>query len=171
MSRNFTPDQSLIDQLRLDDSTAFEELYQRYSIFLYSYCANKLHNTDDAKKIVRDVYVSLWENRHVFPADFSISLHFYLEVRKAVIKCLNEKLIQQHDLNTIESKIIPGFDSSILQQAKEPVKQQPYSPVAAFSAVEKSKILSPHEPWWKQYFPAINLRGIRYTFQRVMHLW
>ncbi|HEX7844976.1 MAG TPA: hypothetical protein VF476_04185 [Chitinophagaceae bacterium] len=167
MSRNFTPDQTLIDQLQLDNTEAFEELHHRYCISLYSYCINKLHSPHDARRIVRDIFVDLWEKRQQLPPDFSISVFLYTEVRRSVVKCVNEKLIENADIVSIEKNIIPGFRLETLQLAKEPVKaKQPAFTASAGIAENRSQ-----EQWWHQYIPHVNIKNVRYAFQRVMHLW
>ena len=120
MSRNFTSEEVLIDQMLLDDTSAFEELYHRYCYSLYTYCEGKLDSPEDAKIIVRDIFIALWVNRHSLPVGFSISFHLYTEVRKSVIKCLNEKLLENVDESAIEKKIIPGFSLSHLNEARKP---------------------------------------------------
>src|SRR5215510_7253103 len=97
MSRNFTPEQDLIDKFLLDDAEAFEELSRRYCYSLYSYCVTKLNSPEDARRIVRTIFISLWEKRHTLPFDFSISVYLYTEVRKAVVQCLNGKLNNNAD--------------------------------------------------------------------------
>lgn len=168
MSRNFIPDHVLIDQLPLNDTGAFEELHRRYCFPLYAYCNGKLRSNEDARKIVRDIFISIWEQRHELPVNFSISLHCYLEVRKAVVKCVNEKLIEGADLTSIEENIIPGFSVENLQLAKIPTRNNNVKPEFYPPAAIKS---SNNEQWWHQFIPQLNMRGFRYAFQRVMHLW
>ncbi len=169
MSRNFIPDQVLIDQLPLNDTEAFEEIYHRYCFPLYSYCNGKLQSPKDAKEIVRDLFISLWEKRQELPADFSVSLFLYLEVRKSVVKCVNKKLNEGKDLSMITDTVIPAFSMDNLQQARNPVRQSRWQlPDHYFPAPSKNKHA---ELWWSQYLPQVNLKGFRYAFQRVMHLF
>src|SRR5215218_7650141 len=145
MSRNFTPDETLIDQLLLDDTAAFEELHHRYCYPLYTYSLGKLQSKEDAKKIVRDIFIALWEQRHSLPVNFSISLHLYTEVRKAVVRCVNEKLLNAEETAAIEKQVIPGFSVVRLQKAKEPVRniESNYQPT-----LEKKEFYE--NPWWNR---------------------
>ncbi|MEO6613021.1 MAG: hypothetical protein ABIT05_11080 [Chitinophagaceae bacterium] len=147
MSRNFIPEETLIDQLLLDDTTAFEELYHLYCYPLYTYCTNKLNSPVDAKRIVRDVFIVLWEKRRSLPVNFSLSLYLYQEVRKAVVGCINEKLETDKDLLTIQTQVIPGFAVVNLQQAKRPVKKT-YSEIRYLQSLARDK--SNNTPWWNQ---------------------
>jgi hypothetical protein len=169
MSRNFSPDQDLIDLLPLNDTSAFEELYKRHAFSLYSYCIGKLHSDEDARRIVRDIFVSLWEMRNALPSNFSVSLFFYQEVRKSVVRCVNEKLNDGKDLSIIQQNIIPGFSLNNLQHARLPVVSLPKEQTNVFHPTpENNKSL---ENWWSQLLPPINMKNFRYAFQRVMHLW
>lgn len=169
MNSNFTPDQTLVDKIQFNDTAAFEELYHRYCYLLYAYCNGKLHSAEDARSIVRNIFVSLWKNRNSLPVDFSISLHLYLEVRKAVVKCVNEKLIYQTDISTVENKIIPGFTITSLKQAKEPAK--PYNKAVTEMNPVVNRQRKTQEQWWGQYFASLNLKNVRYALQRVTNLW
>jgi DNA-directed RNA polymerase specialized sigma24 family protein len=170
MSRNFIPDESLIDQLLLDDTSAFEELHHRYCYSLYTYCNGKLNSPQDAKRIVRDIFIALWENRHSLPVNFSVSLHLYSSVRKAVVQCLNQKLQDKQDITAIEQEIIPGFKVEQLQQAWQFVQ---YNPTKKSNTTTPLPVVNRRyeEQWWKQYTAGINLKGLKYAVQKVMHLF
>ncbi len=169
MSRNFTPEQTLIDRLLADDATAFEELSRRYCFSLYSYCINKLNSEEDARRIVRNIFITLWEDRYNIPANFSLSLHLYTEVRKAVVQCINMKLNREQDLAAIEQQIIPGFSAIHLRKAKDPVR-----------TADKLRSRIPNQPVkrngyeelrWTRYTPAFNLKGFRHAFQTMLNFW
>jgi len=164
MSRNFTPEQTLIDKLFFDDATALDELSRRYCYSLYSYCLAKLNSPEDAKRIVRNIFISLWENRGTLPANFSISLYLYLEVRIAVVQCLNSNLKTSTNIPSIEKQIIPGFNAFELQKAKQPVhKSRNHS-----SGLKKR---SNEEQWWNKHMPSINLKDLRQNLKSMLNLW
>jgi DNA-directed RNA polymerase specialized sigma24 family protein len=153
--RNFTPDQILIDQLLNDNTLAFEELTRRYCFSLYKYCVGKLNSPEDAKRLVRNIFISLWENRYYLPADFSISVHLYSEVRKAVIQCINVKLNNNKDVDSIEAMVIPGFSVMQLQKAKQPIQHN------FIQVSERSSIVS-NRRYEKQ-------RWHKYPFEKIQH--
>jgi DNA-directed RNA polymerase specialized sigma24 family protein len=127
-SRNFVSDQELVDRLLLNDTDAFEELYRRYWHSLYIYSLKKLLSSEDARNIVKDIYIDLWENRHNWPADFSVARHLYSAVRTAVVKCVHDKLANGEDIEMIQQHIIPGFTLESLQTARKPVSLQQPTP-------------------------------------------
>jgi hypothetical protein len=167
MSRNFTPDETLIDQLLLNDTSAFEELHHRYCYPLYSYCIGKLDSPEDARRIVRDIFIALWENRQHLKTDFSISLHLYTEVRKAVVRCIDEKLLDTATVSQIEKQVIPGFSVIQLQKASKPVNaKRSYSSNNHLSVNKKRNY---GNPWWNNYPAAFDVKGIKHALQSMLN--
>jgi DNA-directed RNA polymerase specialized sigma24 family protein len=167
MSRNFTSVQILIDKISSDDAAALEELSRRYCYSLYSYCMTKLNSPEDAKRITRNVFISLWENRDILPDDFSISAFLYTEVRKSVVQCVNSKLKTSTNIPVIEKQILPGFKAAELRKAKQPVtnsskqKSRNYFPV-----MEKSNY---EEQWWNKYLSAINPKNLVHSLKSMLN--
>lgn len=124
MSRIYSTDQTLIDRLSLNDTEAFEELYRRYWNSLYLYCLKKLLTREDAKIIVRNIFIDIWERRHSLPVSFSISTHLYGEVRKTVVQCLSQKLNTENNLAYIESRLATEFSVQSLQASRKPVTKK-----------------------------------------------
>jgi len=124
MSRTYSTDQTLIDRLSLNDTQAFEELYRRYWNSLYIYCLKKLHTSEDAKIIVRTIFIDIWEKRHSLPVSFSLPKHLYEEVRKKVVKCLSQKLTDANNEAYIENRLIAEFSVHSLQAARKPVTRK-----------------------------------------------
>ncbi len=166
MSRNFTPEQELIDKLRYDDGAALEELTRRYSYSLYSYCITKLNSKEDAKRIVRNIFIALWEDRHHLPVDFSLSLHLYTEVRKGVVQCVNGKLKTNQDLPAIKEQIIPGFSASQLHDGAKPIKQLDKLKSRYHSSGEGNY----EDPWWNKH-SLISLKGLKHAFKNMLNTW
>lgn len=121
MSRILTTDQTLIDRLSLNDTDAFEELYRHYWHSLYLYSFRKLQSPTDAKKIVRTIFIELWEQRHSLPVSFSLPQHLYAEVRKMVVKSLSEKLAQPSEQEHMEKRFTNEFSVQSLLAARKPI--------------------------------------------------
>jgi DNA-directed RNA polymerase specialized sigma24 family protein len=169
MSRNFTPEQTLIDKLPFGDEAALEELSRRYSYSLYSYCMTKLNSPEDAKRIVRNIFISLWESRDTLPDNFSLPVHLYTEVRKAVVQCVNGKLKTSSNIPAIEKQILPGFSVSELQKAKQPVNKNTRLKSRFYSSAVTGRNFE--EQWWNKYLPMVNLKGLKHGLKSMLNLW
>ena len=164
MSMKYQTEQELVDQLSQSSTEAFEELYKRYWFSLYTYCNDKLKSSGDAKMVVSSIFISLWEKRQQLPVSFSMSAHLYTEVRAAVVKCINEKLSKEQDVEAIEKEIIPGFHVEQLKKAYERVTPQVEKEIEAPLPLPVQQ----KEPWWPTH---MNFKNLKYAFQRVMHLF
>jgi DNA-directed RNA polymerase specialized sigma24 family protein len=169
MGRNYTPDETLVDRLLLDDTEAFEELHRRYCYSLYSYCLGKLNSPEDARQITRDIFIRFWESRHSLPVNFSVSSHLYHNVRRDVVNCLNEKLNTKTDIPVVEQVIIPGFAAINLKQARVPVQTATIS-VSIDTDMKKGA----ETPWWNQYPAMIHWKQwkqMRLALNKMLHLF
>lgn len=168
MSRNYTPERTLIDKFLLSDAEAFEELTRRYCYSLYVYCLEKLNSPDDARRVVRTVFINLWEKRHSLSFDFSLNLFLYSEVRKTVVQFLNGKLNNGTE-PLLEESIIRGFSADKLKEAKKPVKNafRKNSTIRS-SVITKGKY---DEPWQEKPSPMISLKGLRSAIRQMLNLF
>ena len=169
MSRNYIPEETLVDQLLDDDTAAFEELHHRYWFSLYNYSLSKLNSPEDARRVVLDIFIALWEGRHSLPVGFSISFHLYTEVRKSVVKIVNERLLDEQGAKSVEAGVIPVFALEQLRKAKQPVAYPVYDrkrqtmPPVSHTASENF--------WWKYAPAAFNVKGLRHAFQNILNFW
>ena len=117
MSRNFEGDDVLVTRVRQDDTVSFEELYHRYFFPLYTYSLKKLGSKEDARRIVREIFVEIWENRHTLYLDEGVSAYLYAEIRRAVIKVLSEKIGRQGSY-FFSKKVVAEFSVESLQKSR-----------------------------------------------------
>jgi hypothetical protein len=171
ISRNFIPEQTLLDRLPFDDTTALEELSRRYCYSLYVYCMSKLNSKEDAKRIVRNIFIALWEDRFSLPVNFSLSLHLYTQVRKAVVQCINTKLNNEKDAMLIEQGIIQGFSATELQKAKLPAANIETKGFNARPTVTIIRRNCQEEQWWKKYNPAVQFKDMKHALKDMLNTW
>lgn len=99
----------LIDGIRKGDMVAFEELYNRYYVFLCVIAEHIVKNSSDAEEIVSDVFLKLWSIREKI--EITASVKGYLV-----------KAVQNTSLNYIErnrfinnnSERLSSSDNSLL---------------------------------------------------------
>ena len=152
MSRSFIQDQELIDRLMTDDTEAFEELYRRHWYNLYSYSMQKLHDSGRSRRVVRNLFIRLWEMRKTFPVDFVLSEFFYTEVRKEVVVQLDSQL--NAEIAELPEALAREFTVSELGKARKPVEPIP--------ARRAQPVLSRQQP---RLF--VTLSHVKWLFQSV----
>ena len=130
MSRNFTADQILTDLLVINDTKAFEELYDRYWYSLYFFGLRKLQSREDAQQLVQNVFVDLWQQRHSLTPSLHLAQHLYEEGKKGVAKRISQKTI-----NIINSGIVET--DRLIESEIESVQQKPGLPAESVTPQRK----------------------------------
>ena len=129
MSHNHATDTGLLDAIRIDDTTAFENLISRYWFFLYQYSYGKTKSQETAAEITRNIFIELWEKRHFIPADFSLQVYLHERVRKKIAYYLYKKISEEpHDTELIEY-LNAEFSFNNLKSAYRPVSRSPKNPI------------------------------------------
>lgn len=91
-------DDMLLNLLKEDDESAFNEIYNRYWRILFTIATSRLKNNHAAEDIIHDVFASLWKNRHSVHVR---SLQHYLSsstrylIFKVIRKSVNEQIYIQ----------------------------------------------------------------------------
>ena len=74
-----------INHITLDEKS-FEKIFKEYFISLCAFAIKYIHDTDEAKDIVHQVYMNLWEKRNEIKMSGSIRSYLYTSVHN---RCLN----------------------------------------------------------------------------------
>lgn len=78
-------DIELLDLLKCGNVAAFDELYNRYWEVLFDIACKKLHDKDDAKDIVHDLFLQLWNNRTSLNVYKSFSGFLFISLKNKII--------------------------------------------------------------------------------------
>ena len=109
MQETMYSDIQLLDRLRSDDTTCFEELYHRHWRMVYFYALRKLHATSDARRVVSTVFSEIWNERYQIPVDCSLPVLLYQKVRVSVVQQLHNHLGEVSGNQWIEGYVLPYF--------------------------------------------------------------
>jgi len=123
MSQNHATDTGLLDAIRIDDTTAFEELISRYWFCIYQYSFGKTRSEETAAEITRNIFIELWEYRSFIPANFSLQVYLHERVRKKIAYYLYKK-ISEEPYNTEWMEYLNAeFSLNNLKSAYRPVSR------------------------------------------------
>jgi RNA polymerase sigma-70 factor (ECF subfamily) len=88
-------DQELTDLLKGGNRAAFNEIYNRYSGLLYVY-AFRITNgeEEDAKDMVQELFISLWDKRGQVIFTSSLSSYLYTAVRYRFLKLVAHRKVR-----------------------------------------------------------------------------
>jgi len=117
-------DEQLIILLKKDDQQAFTEIYNRYAESLAGFAASKLYSLDDARDILHDLFVKLWENRDQLNVTSTLRSYLFAVIRHRIIDKIR-KNITREEYAAIRQSLADGYEPGIEQQiAEKELKQQ-----------------------------------------------
>lgn len=88
--QSFT-DFELAGLLKSGDYSAFNEIYNRYSIFLYRHALHTLVDDDDAQDVVQDLFITLWTKKDNLEFQVNLKGYLYIMVRHKVLNVIRKR--------------------------------------------------------------------------------
>jgi len=85
-------DANLWLRVREGDEVAFKEIFERYNGLLYSHVINKLDDEDEARDMVQDIFIALWEKRSTIH-EVNIAGYLFTAARNKVLNSIRHKKI------------------------------------------------------------------------------
>lgn len=83
---NATEEKALLERLRHGDETAFTTIFNQYNQFLFLQAYKLTRDEDDARDIVQDIFVNLWDNREKFSIHVPLAVYLSKSVRFGFFK-------------------------------------------------------------------------------------
>jgi len=170
MSQNHASDTGLLDAIRIDDTTAFEELISRYWFCIYQYSFGKTRSGETAAEITRNIFIELWEYRSFIPANFSLQVYLHERVRKKIAYYLYKKITEEPSDTELMEYLNAEFSFSNLRSAYRPVSLLPKGSIEKETYQEshetRSNKIRPDQSFsfdWRLLLNNIRL-GVRNTF-------
>lgn len=115
MSRHRTSsgldEETLWNQFRSGNETAFAQLYRDYVQVLYHYCTHFAGDKALIKDCIHDLFVELWKHRQTIGPTTSVRFYLMASIKRKVVRHLTaeQKISSQDDVN---SGLLPGCDPS-----------------------------------------------------------
>ena len=113
-------DQELLTLLKKGDKQAFTEIYARYAESLTGFAAAKLSNLDDARDLLHDLFVSIWENRATINITSNLRSYLFSAIRFKIIDRIRRNITREEYtalLTTFADTYTDGFEKQL--EAKE----------------------------------------------------
>ena len=84
-------DLELLIFLRSGNEAAFTEIYNRFSGVLYLHARHMLHNRDEARDVIQEVFTSIWNRRAELDLTVSLNAYLYRSVRNTVLNQIRKE--------------------------------------------------------------------------------
>lgn len=88
-------DLKLADLLAKDDEAAFVEIYKRYADSLTGFASSKLFSMEDAKDIIHDIFVKLWEDRKQLNITSGLKAYLFTIARYRIIDKIRRNITRE----------------------------------------------------------------------------
>jgi len=110
------PDIQLFNAFRSGDDAAFSRLYRQYAPQLIDYAAHKLESLDEARDIIHDLFVYVWEKRQQIEITQSVKGYLFLALNRRIINHYRQNSYHTryaNQLKAMESEYYFGPDSFV----------------------------------------------------------
>lgn len=98
-------DQDLTALLKEGNEEAFSKIFYRYQSLLFDFAYKRIHDKDEAKDIVQEIFVRLWNNRADLEIRISLRSYLYRAVLNEMLNALRHKVIQEEYVNSLQEMI------------------------------------------------------------------
>lgn len=101
-------DRELLSFLCHDDHDAYGEIFHRYKNRLYLHACRLLKDREEAREVVQDLFVTLWNRRADICINTCLSAYLYTSVRNRVIKTISHKQVESAYFTSIRKYFQEG---------------------------------------------------------------
>jgi RNA polymerase sigma-70 factor (family 1) len=99
-------DQELVGSLSTsDDVTAFEEIFFRYQPLLLNFVYKKINDRDQAKDILQDIFIQLWNNRTRLEI-ITLSSYLYTAALNKIRDSYKHQVIHMGHIDKLQQMIV-----------------------------------------------------------------
>ncbi len=115
MNKGISDEKELINRLKVGDTDAYTQLYDKYHPALYAYVLKFVKIPEVAEDILQEVFIKLWEIRKRINSDLSFNAYLYRITRNCVFKLL-KKISKDEDMRVdIAYKLINSVNTADLK--------------------------------------------------------
>jgi len=112
-------DTDLLNLLSKNDKIAFTELYERFHNILFSYANKKIADKEEARDIVQDILLNLWNKRSNILIKGSLKSYLFTSVRNKILDLITHKQVEEKYLDNLQKFIYSSKPSDYLIREKE----------------------------------------------------
>lgn len=101
-------DAELASLLRDGDHRAYTEIYLRFTPVLHAHAYAKLHDRDDAKDVVQELFSALWVKRESLVFHSSLTGYLYTSLRNRILNVIAHKKVESEHLTSLQQFMNKG---------------------------------------------------------------
>jgi len=141
-----TDDGDLVTLLQTGDETAFAEIYRRYARPLADFAGAKLLSLEDARDIIHDLFVALWEGRKSLSVTGNLSAYLFASARYKIIDRIRKNITREEYARAVLALSANDVNSTDQALAAKELQQTLANRISRLSpAVREVYVLSREE--------------------------
>jgi RNA polymerase sigma-70 factor (ECF subfamily) len=109
---NRLPDNELLALLVGGDVDAYTEIYDRYNGLLYIFAYKRLRDREEARDIIHELFLSIWNNHQNLPLSVSLSAYLYTAVRNRIINAVAHQKVAARYIDSFQDYINTSNNST-----------------------------------------------------------
>lgn len=110
-------DSELLQKISQGNEESFTEAFDRYYPGLCYYADKFIHDTDESRSLVQEVFVNLWIKRNKLVIEQSLKAYLFESVRNSAIDYLKHKLVETKYLKEAPHESV-SFDRNLIEEAE-----------------------------------------------------
>lgn len=112
-------DQDLSELLKSNDKKAFTEIYERYHSLLYIYAHKKLNNNLEARDIVQDTLMNVWNRRATLSICGTLRSYLFTSVRNRILDIFSHQKVEEKYMDSLRNLMLTSSPSDYMIREKE----------------------------------------------------
>jgi RNA polymerase sigma-70 factor (ECF subfamily) len=118
--------EELAERIKIGDKQAFELLFYKYYVSLCGFANKFLHNPEEAKDVVQEVFTNIWEKREDIDSEESIMAYiFKITQNKSLNSLRKKKVVSRHveilRLVYIDYTLSPSHESLLAKELENDI--------------------------------------------------
>lgn len=101
-------DQELVFLLKIGDSIAYTEIFNRYERLLYIHAYKRLQNREEARDIIQDIFIILWAKKNELNFNYSLRAYLYTSVRNRIFDLISHKKVASNYFLSLQTVVNIG---------------------------------------------------------------
>jgi RNA polymerase sigma-70 factor (ECF subfamily) len=97
-------DQNLVRELKAGSKAAFCKIYESYNSLIYHLAIQYMHDQEDARDIVQETFIKLWETRKTLSDHKNLGNYLYTIAKNLCINVLSKRKNSYKYLDSLKQK-------------------------------------------------------------------
>jgi len=91
-----------LSRLKQGDTQVFEAIYQHYWERLFNHAYSHLHDENDVKELIQDLFTELWQKRHSLDIHTSLNAYLQAALRFKILNLIKARFVREKHATSVK---------------------------------------------------------------------